>query len=244
MITLAADCLVFQLASGERVPFSSDMVSVDLLGDTAHRFDPEFVLDATKAVFHYFKHEKGRQSVSVGEFAEALEQVLCGFQTIEPKPAPVQQESDLHRLARESGLGCELFFFARLRDELRGQVQQNPGLVRFSGLRDCVKELLGAQRWGERCRSLEEQIVSYLQECLTAEPLCGQVHGRVERGVRIGVSGVVVGGVPGVPVGGGHAPLHPGRRGRSLPLSDSARSMARAGPGPGQIHGPEHPPQQ
>lgn len=174
MITLAADCLVFRLASGESVPFSSDMVSIELVGEAARRFDSEFVMDATKAVFHYFKHEQGRRTVSIGEFAEALEQVLAGFEAarLNSGPASAQSEGDLRRLARESGLGCELFFFARLRDELRSQVRLSPGLVRFSGLRACVKELLGAQRWGVRCRRLEEQIVSYIEECLTAEPLC------------------------------------------------------------------------
>jgi hypothetical protein len=174
MITLAADCLIFQLATGENVPFSSDMVSIELMGDAAQRFDAEFVMDAAKAVFHYFKHEKGRQTVSVGEFAEALEQVLGGFGSTQAKFAPSLREGDLRRLARESGLGCELFFFARLRDELRDQVRQSPKLVRFSGLRDCVKELLGAQRWGGRCRSLERQIISFIEECLTAEPLSGE----------------------------------------------------------------------
>ena len=79
MITLAADCLLFELATGERIPYSADMVSVEMAGGTAELFDSEFVHHATKAVFHYFKHELGRQSVTVGEFAAALEKVLRGF---------------------------------------------------------------------------------------------------------------------------------------------------------------------
>jgi hypothetical protein len=176
MITLAADCLVFRLASGESVPFSSDMLSIELLGETAQWFDPEFVRDAAKAVFHFFKYEKGLQTVSVGEFAQALEEVLGGFKASAakpdagavPPPAGVV-ESDLLRLARESGQGWELFFFSRLREELRNHAQKSPRLVRFSGLRACVKELAGTQRWGGRCRTLEEQIVSYLRQCLSSE---------------------------------------------------------------------------
>ena len=41
MITLASDCLLFELASGESVPYSADMVSVELEGDTAESFDAE-----------------------------------------------------------------------------------------------------------------------------------------------------------------------------------------------------------
>ena len=81
MITLASDCLLFELASGESVPYSAEMVSVELEGDTAELFDAEFVRHAANAVFYYFKHELRRQTVSVGEFAGALEKLLRGFAT-------------------------------------------------------------------------------------------------------------------------------------------------------------------
>jgi len=132
MITLAWDCLMFEMATGETVPFTAEMISVELSGDSAGSFDPEFVKHATNAVFHYFKHELGRQSITVGEFAGALERVLRGFdfqpeQEPEPEPeAPVKPrvlESDLQQLASESGAGWELFFFLRLR--VPGSVTSN-----------------------------------------------------------------------------------------------------------------------
>lgn len=174
MITLAADCLLFQLAGGESIPFSADMISVDLMGETAVWFDPDFVRHAAKAVFHYFQRELGRQTVTLAEFAEALEKVLRGFKPNAPEPPelsarPEVIRSDLRRLASASGYGCELFFFPRLRDELRLQMQQKPRMLRFHGLRGCVKQLVGAQRWTPRCQLLEEQIVAYLRECLSVE---------------------------------------------------------------------------
>jgi hypothetical protein len=57
-----------------------------------------------------------------------------------------------------------------LRGELRAQLRRTPRLVRFRGLRSCVKQLAGARRWGLRCERLEEQIVEYLRGCLGAEP--------------------------------------------------------------------------
>src|SRR5205085_2070549 len=33
MILLASDCLLFQMTSGESVPFSAEMISVELVGD-------------------------------------------------------------------------------------------------------------------------------------------------------------------------------------------------------------------
>jgi hypothetical protein len=174
MITLAAGCLLFELASGESIPFSSEMISIEVMGDTARSLDPEFVHHAAQAVFHYFKHELCRKTVTVAEFSSALEKVLGGFKlqtrpSTNPAPASSVLESDLDILARESGAGCELFFFPLLRDQLRTHLRQSPRVVRFRGLRDCVKQLVGTNRWTTRCRALEEQIVGYLRECLTAE---------------------------------------------------------------------------
>ena len=174
MIALAADCLVFQMAGGESMPFCSDMISVELMGDTSKWLDQEFVRHAAKAVFHYFQHELGRKTITVGEFAGAMEKVLSGFNLKAPPPGAAEpaltvQESDLSRLAGESGLGCELFFFPRLRDELRRLLQQGPSVLRFRGLRGCVKQLAGARRWTVRCQGLQDQIVSYLRQCLSTE---------------------------------------------------------------------------
>ena len=172
MITLAWDCLMFQMATGESVPFTAEMISVELSGDKADSFDPEFVKHATNAVFHYFKHELGRETITVGEFAGALERVLRGFDFLPDTTMPVERrvlESDLQKLASESGEGWELFFFLRLRDELRSQLRQAPEMVRFRGLRGCVKKLTGARRWCPRCRTLHDQIVDFLRHCLSAE---------------------------------------------------------------------------
>jgi len=170
MITLATDCLLFQLANGESVPFSAEMISVELSGDGACQFDPHFVQHAANAVFHYFKNDLGRLSVTVGEFAGALEKVLRGFGlTVPENSRPRVLESDLRLLAFESGKGCELFFFPRLRDELRLKLQHAPRILRFRGLRSCVKQLAGRQRWCACCQTLHDQIVEYLRNCFSAE---------------------------------------------------------------------------
>jgi hypothetical protein len=172
MIALASDCLLFQLASGESIPLSAEMISIELMGDTARWFDAEFVRHAANAVFHYFKQDLERRTVTMGEFAGALEKVLRGFKPPAPGPSPSPPgvaESDLGRLARESAEGLELFFFPRLREELRHKLRQAPRVVRFRGLRSCVMQLAGARRWTARCQSLKEQIVAFLRGCLSAE---------------------------------------------------------------------------
>ncbi len=174
MIALASDCLLFETSGGESIPFSAEMISIELMGSSQHLLDADFVKQASKAVFHYFRHELGRDTVTVGEFAGALEKVLRSFgYSVQSGDAPASSRSDpvpdLRRLARESAGVGELFFFPKLRDELRQQFKREPRLVRFRGLRGCVKQLAGARRWSVRCRTLQEYILQFLRECLSAE---------------------------------------------------------------------------
>jgi hypothetical protein len=174
VIRLAENCLLFETATGESIPYSADAVDVELEGGTTELFDPEFVQHAANAVFHYFKNELCRQSVTVGEFAGALEKVLQGFAvTAQLSPPPDAKlcvlQYDLCALADESGPGHELFFFPRLRAELQRHLERAPRVVHFRGLRACVKQLAGARRWTPRCQTLQDEIVAYLRECLSAE---------------------------------------------------------------------------
>jgi len=170
MIALASDFLLFELTSGERVPFSAETISVELMGDSDSVLEPELVKHAAASVFHYFKHELGQETVSVAEFAGALEKVLRGLGCTVHAAEPVENvEADLAQLANESDGGCELTFFPKLRGALRTQLKSSPRFVRFHGLRGCVKQLAGARRWSPRCESLQDQIVEYLRQCLSAE---------------------------------------------------------------------------
>jgi len=175
MISLASDYLLFQLSSGESVPFSAEMISVEVMGAAADVFEPEVVKHAAASVFHYFRHELGRDTISIAEFSAALEKVLRGlgfnvYSGADAAPAGEMVDGDLRLLACESGEGCELVFFPRLRDALRTQLRHSPRRIRFHGLRGCVKQLAGARRWSRRCQTLHDQIVGFLRECLSAEP--------------------------------------------------------------------------
>lgn len=174
MIQLRSDCLVFQTSAGQTIPCSVESLTVECIGEAADWLDPEIIRHAAAAVLHYFKHELGRTSVSVGEFSLALEGILNSF-GLQIRSAAVTQtgprvaESDLRKLAFESGKGFELVFFPRLRDELRLRLSESPRVLRFKGLRSCVKQLIGAQRWSARCQKLNDQIVDYLRGCLQTE---------------------------------------------------------------------------
>ena len=178
MIALHNDCLLFQLATGESVPCSAEMISVEVLGDGTW-LEPDVLRHAAASVFHYFKIELARETVTVGEFSVALEKVLRHlgltiFTGEAKRLAAGVIEADLRALAEEAAGSHELFFYPRLRKELRRQLRLAPRVLRFHGLRGCVKQLAGAQRWSGRCEQLQAQIVAYLRQCLNAET--GQPH--------------------------------------------------------------------
>lgn len=184
MILLSREYLLFELSSGERVPFSAETISVELSGGEGMPFDADFLEQAVKAVFHYFQSELDRESVTVEEFSGAVERVLRGFlnsgtppsETLADRPVV---ESDLCRLAAEADR-TELLFFARLRAELRAHLRAQPRLMHFCGLRGCVKQLAGARRWGPRCQDLRDRIVEYLRACAAADSAGAECALRVE----------------------------------------------------------------
>ena len=182
MILLRPDCLVFETAGGENIPCSAKEVTIELMGDSAKWLDQEAIENAAAAVLHYFRVELDRQSVTVVEFAATLEKVLGGLgfdvksgdkaavpDAVAATAAPVRPviEADLSALAGEGG---ELFFFPRLRDELRRLLDGTPLVLHFRGLRPCVKTLTGAKRWTAQCRAMNDQIVDYLRTCFSSEP--------------------------------------------------------------------------
>lgn len=174
MIWLGSEYLMFQMPSGESVAFSSDAIAVEIVDETEGELDANMVRQAANAVYHYFKHELGRQTVTVGEFARAMEKALDGFEIsiVSTKHARANQpvaQADLCQIAQDSGRTFELTFFPRLRDELRTQLLSAPRVVRFTGLRACVKTLTGAKRWSTRCTAMEEQIIGYVRQCLNAD---------------------------------------------------------------------------
>ena len=164
------DYLIFRTAHGELIPCSAETVTIELIGEATAVLDPQVVREAAAAVVHFFKEDLGRETVSVAEFSAALERALkvFGYDVVttscerEDKPPGI----DLGELAR-AGDDVELGFFKNLRDEFSRQPRDAEEAITFVGLRECVKRLLRAKRWCQRCDRLSDQIVSYLRECLS-----------------------------------------------------------------------------
>ena len=119
MIQLHTGCLVFEGGGGD-IPCSAEQVAIELTGVALSAHDTEVIQNAAAGVLHYFKEEQGKASITLAEFSEALSKVLNGFgmdlSLATPAPALTQEprrvvESDLGKLAAESGEAFELAFF-------------------------------------------------------------------------------------------------------------------------------------
>ena len=173
MIRLKKNCLMFQTKYGQQIPCSAEWVTLELIGDTTDLVDQELIRHAAAAVLYFFKHELHRECVTVAEFAAALERALRAvglslFADADRASLRVL-DSQLPELVKSAGENCELFFFPHLRQELKRQLRESPQLVRFNGLRPCVKRLAGVHRWSPRCQDLSDQIVDYMRTCLRSD---------------------------------------------------------------------------
>ena len=94
---------------------------------------------------------------AVEQFAEYLT-MFCVREAADPFFVQLALLDGAHR--------ATLAFFPELRNQLRTQLTASPDLLRFEGLRGCVKHLLGARRWSRRCQNLNDQIVEFIRHCL------------------------------------------------------------------------------
>jgi hypothetical protein len=147
--------------------------SVEVRQLMAPGFDDHLIEQAAQAVLHYFRTELGWRQVSVGEFTLALDRLLQGLGLVLDPDSNLKLrvrlvERDLRHLAYDAGKGGELCFFPMIRREVTQVLTELPAVLRFRGLRGCVKQLCGARRWNRRCAELNLQIIAFLRSLLAA----------------------------------------------------------------------------
>jgi hypothetical protein len=87
MIALQSDCLLFQLANGESVPCSAEMISVEITGNSAGLLEPEMLRHAAASVFHYFKKELERAKPSPSANLPSRWKKSCADSALSSAPA-------------------------------------------------------------------------------------------------------------------------------------------------------------
>ena len=159
-----------RMSTGELLPCSAEAVTAELLGDTLNLIEPHTIQEALKAVVYYFREEHEETSVSVDQFSSALGKVLQGFGfdvvfDEDPQIDLRVEETDTARSpAKPPASSTSCFSSSWL--EVRSSLRKSPNPTQFNRTRECVKSIVGAERWCDRCRWMHGQIVSYLRTCL------------------------------------------------------------------------------
>ena len=171
MIALKSDCLLFQLANGESVPCSAEMIHFEISGISCGLLEPETLRQPPLPYFTIsepnWNANRHRRRIRHGAGKSPARAWLRHPRRRHRIADAGAGATDLGRLARESADSLELFFFPRLRNELRTQLRQSPRVVRFRGLRGCVSNSpvrAGGAAAAKHCRTRLSSI------CAAASP--------------------------------------------------------------------------
>jgi hypothetical protein len=132
----------------------------------ATKLEPWMIEHVVQSIVQYIRQEMKKETVTLQDFIDLSRELLCHFTTPNSKQSAEQSETvcDLYQLAQRAGYGFELRFYDILRDHIE-KASGSESYV-FTGLRRCVKFLAGHQRWRNRCRLINDEIVEFIRESL------------------------------------------------------------------------------
>jgi hypothetical protein len=169
MILLQQDMVWVRDADGCLTPFAVRRLAA-AIHDAARQADSPadwVAVPVAEAVSAYLMAREGDRVVAAGELRRIVLAVLgmLGCEEIARAYQLGRQrvEIRLDELAARSGAGFELEFFQQLDAALAAVRNDAMRQVRVEGLRDCVLQLRGAQRWGTGCRTMAEDIVGHVR---------------------------------------------------------------------------------
>jgi len=166
-------CLLFQLPSGESVPCSVEMIPSNS-PVTPRICSTEVFAHAAASVFHYFKKELERETVTLANSPSRWKKFCAGSAlssragTLGKPPAEIVETTSAFR-ARIRRQPRTVLFPAPARRTSR---PTPPVAARFALLRTARLRQATHRRaaLSGRCEKLQDHIVEYPPRCLTAEP--------------------------------------------------------------------------
>jgi hypothetical protein len=174
MILLEQDMVWVRGADGCLTPFAVRRLASAIYEAARQAGSPAdwIAVPVAEAVAAYLTAREGDRVVAASELRQivlaVLEMLGCGEIARVYQHGRQRVEIRLDELAARSGAGFELDFFQQLDAALAAVRDDAMRQMRVQGLRACVLQLRGAQRWGTECRRMAEEIV-------------GHVRGRVAR---------------------------------------------------------------
>lgn len=143
---------------------------IEIAGKHGELPEKKIVREAILAVVHYIKCELKKEVITTEEFSEMLETVLESFgyhvkaivkNDIKEKQMPVTISVNLDEIVSDSRNRYELFFFEQLAKTMKESLEKRPGILYINGLQECVKKIVGVNKWNNKCRNLSDEIVYF-----------------------------------------------------------------------------------
>ena len=158
MIQLREDIVWVGAADGKRTPFDNQRLTNSIQRAIGDQLLAESIANAI------YRYACETNTISTGAIAELVGTALTLFGL--PDCATAYRQRDQFAEIRLDQLaGSEAFelgFYRQLDHALRSLTA--PARLNLSGLRACVMRLRGAQRWGESCRTLADEIVGFVRD--------------------------------------------------------------------------------
>ena len=162
------DILPFvHLGAGTLVLLRPDWLRETLRDAARGAHVPEcFADDVLSGILSYLKNHYQEATIECGELIarirRALTDVGLGIMAnhVEHRSPPVR--INLPELVSQAGGSFELGFFQLLQERFRSASRHGVGEVVCTGLRPCVLQLAGRERWGQPCELLEHEIAAFL----------------------------------------------------------------------------------
>jgi len=131
-----------------------------------------WLAESIAAAVHVYASRCRKNAVILSrEISEIVASVLSmlGFDEISTAYAKDERRTAIHlsELAAADGAAFELEFFRQLDRALSVAANRQLAVLQLDGLRACVMQLRGAQRWTAGCRKFAEDIVEYVRERVT-----------------------------------------------------------------------------
>jgi hypothetical protein len=170
MICVNGDIAWVKFEDGHLAPFDEQHLarSIHRVGERVGQADWWLAESIAAAVHVYATRCRKNGVISCCEIAEIVGSVLSmlGFEKLSAAYAHDRRRLAIHLgdLVQRVGAAFELEFFRQLDRALGAAADRRLAVLEVDGLRECVMQLRGAERWTAGCRRFAEEIIEYVRE--------------------------------------------------------------------------------
>ena len=170
MIRLCDDVAWVKFEDGQLAPFDEHRLAVSIhrVAERVGNADWWLAESIAAAIHVYAVKTRSDGVIPSAEIEGIVTMVLStlGYEAISHAYGGSTNRVAIHlnKLTGQESAAFELEFYQRLDRELGAAASRRLLVMEVNGLRACVMQLRGTQRWTMSCRKLAEEIVDYVRE--------------------------------------------------------------------------------